>query len=159
MATSACRITATGQTRELLGRRCLEHTVDVSVTLAPAGQDRITVVMRGPVWIAPDSPGKEDLGRFYDAAVEKGLSFMDPRAVKADPGRAKGMTSLYRELTARGVPYSTQLDISVDGTGAMAGILKKMGTASMSNEVTAISTDPLSDDLFTVPAGYETKKK
>jgi hypothetical protein len=152
-------LTPTSQTRQILGRPCVEHRMEVVAAFAPAGADKVTVTMRGPVWIAADSPGAQDWRRFYTAAADKGLFFTDPRAVRVDPARTRGMTSLYRRMADLGVAYSTHIDISFQGSGTMAGLMSKIGGSSMTSEVIAISTEPASDEIFAIPAGYETLKK
>jgi hypothetical protein len=44
--------------------------------------------------------------------------------------------------------------MNIEGTGQMADMMKQMGSMKITTRVTAISTDALPDDLFTVPAGY-----
>lgn len=41
----------------------------------------------------------------------------------------------------------------------MASMMSKMGSSSMTITATSVSTDPLSDDLFAIPAGYKVKGK
>ena len=56
------------------------------------------VTLAGPVWIVKDAPGTADYTAFYKAAVEKGWIFSDPRAAKGQPGQAKAMAEMYRQL-------------------------------------------------------------
>ncbi len=44
--------------------------------------------------------------------------------------------------------------MSVEGTGQLVEMIRQMGPTKITNKVTAISTEPLAADLFTVPAGY-----
>jgi hypothetical protein len=45
----------------------------------------------------------------------------------------------------------------MEGTGQAAAALAQFGNMTLVTTVTAISTDPIADDVFVLPAGY-TKK-
>ncbi len=90
-------------------------------------------------------------------AAQKGLFFTDPRAAKAQPGQAKGMTALYNQIAGLGVAYATELAFSFEGKGMMAQMMNKMGGMTMTGEVTDVSAAPIADSVFEVPAGYKTK--
>jgi hypothetical protein len=111
------------------------------------------------VCLAKNGPGQADVTAFYKAAADKGLFFGDPRAAKAQPGQAKGMTALYREMAALGVPLAHEMTIKFDGSGPMASMMGKMGGSTMSNEVLSVSTDPIPDSTFEIPAGYKVIKR
>lgn len=149
-------LTATPRTREILGRTCIEHTIAVTVAFSPIPDQKINIVMRGPVWLAKDAPGHEDSAAFYKAAAEKGFIFSDPNLIKMAPGQAKGLSAMYQSMAAAGMTYGSDISITFEGAGPMAGMFKKMAS-SMSTEVTAVATGPLADDLFAVPAGYAVK--
>lgn len=144
-------LTATGRAQDLLGQRCIEHTVDARVAESGA---RVALSIRGQVWIAPDSPGRADWARFYEAASAKGLFFTDPRAAQVNPARAKAMTALYRQIATIGVPYSTELEVAFQGTGARADQARRAGPTTVASRVTAVATEPVSDETFAVPAAY-----
>jgi hypothetical protein len=68
------------------------------------------------------------------------------------------MTMMYKTLAEAGMPMESEIKTTFDGTGMMGSMMKKMGF-TMSTTVTSISADSLSDDLFTVPAGWKIKSK
>jgi hypothetical protein len=45
----------------------------------------------------------------------------------------------------------------IEGGGFVAQVMAATANVTITTKVTAISTDPIPDDVFTVPAGY-TKK-
>jgi len=49
--------------------------------------------------------------------------------------------------------------MTFEGTGQLVQVMKGMGPMKITQRVTAVSTDPLPDDLFAVPAGYEVVKQ
>lgn len=152
-------ITPTSQTRQIAGSTCTVHNMSVEVPARVGGSgDDLLVTMQGPVCLVKGGPGAADFQAFYAAAAEKGLFFTDPRAAKAQPGQAKGMTELYRRMAAAGVPYSTELTFKFEGSGMMASMMNKVGGMTMKSEVASITAGPIDDGLFVVPAGYKTKK-
>jgi hypothetical protein len=136
----------TGETREILDQRCDGYQVRVAVNFALGDADqRMTILMAGPVWVAKNSPAKADF-------------FSDPRAAKAQPGQARGMTALYRRMADIGVIYASEIEIRFEGSGMLAAMMNKMGGSTMTTTVTKVAAEAVPDDMFIVPAGYKTKK-
>lgn len=153
-------ITPTSVKRQIAGATCTVHDMDVRVPAkAGPGGDDLIVTMKGPVCLTKGGPGVADYQAFYKAAAEKGLFFTDPRAAKAQPGQARGMTEMYRRMAAAGVPYATEFAFKFEGSGMMASMMNKMGAMTMKSEVTKVSGAPIDDAMFAVPAGYKTKKQ
>jgi hypothetical protein len=149
---------ANGQTKQLGGRKADGYDMEVSVRSAmPTGKDMMmTVTIQGPVWIVKNSPGTADYDRFYQAAIEKGWIFSDPRAAKAQPGQAKAMAEMYKAIAASGgLAYETDMQIKVSGEGPMAAIFSRMGNISVSTAVVTVETGALSENLFAPPADYK----
>lgn len=150
------------QTKQIGGHTAVGYDLEISMPSAMAGSKDLTmtVTMVGPVWIVKNAPGAADFSRFYKAAVEKGWIFSDPRAAKGQPGPAKAMAEMYRELSKiGGIPYESDMQIKMGGSGPLAAILAKMGSVSFSSVVDSVETNPLSNDLFSPPAGYKLKAK
>jgi len=88
--------------------------------------------------------------------VEKGWIFSDPRAAKGSPGQAKAMAEMHRQLAATGgVPYETEMAISITGEGPMAAVMARMGGMSITSIVQSVDTGALDDALFAPPADYK----
>jgi hypothetical protein len=151
-------LTPTPRAKEMLGTSCTEYDLNIAIAFSPVPDQPITIVMSGPAWISKDVPGQADVATFYRAAAEKGFIFGDPRAAKAQPGQAKGMAAMYRAMADAGMPCGSEIEMKFEGQGMMAGMMNRMAGMTMSNTVTAVSTDALPDDTFTVPAGYKTKR-
>ena len=151
-------VTPTSQTRQIAGQTCTVHNIEIEIPMA-MGNNPMTMVMAGPACLVKDAPGAKDYETFYKTAVEKGLFFSDPRQAKAQPGQAKGMARLYQEMASRGLPYAQEFTMKFQGNDMMAGMMNKMGGATMSTEVTSVTTGPLADSLFEIPAGYKQKQQ
>lgn len=151
-------LTPTGQTRQIAGATCTVHDMKTTVPMK-MGNDTLTIVLAGPACLVKGAPGAADYAAFYKAFAEKNLFMGDPRAAKGQPGQAKGMARLHREMAERGVPYASEIQIKFEGSGMMASMMNKMGGASIITETISVSTDPIPDSIFEVPAGYKTKKQ
>jgi hypothetical protein len=153
---------ANGQTRQIGGHAAAGYDMEVSMQSAMAGSKEMnmTVTLSGPIWIVKTAPGAADFGRFYKAAVEKGWIFSDPRGAKAQPGQAKAMAEMYKQIAEiGGIPYETNVQIKMSGSGPLAGLMARMGNVTMTTTVDSVEVAPLADDLFAPPPGYKLNQK
>lgn len=148
-----------GHTKEVGGKTATGYDIEVSVPTSMGGSKDMSIVMTlsGPAWIVKGAPGTEDYVRFYKAAVEKGWIFSEPRVAKAQPGQAKAMAEMYRQLAeAGGIAYETDMQMKMGGgSGPLAGLFAKMGNVSFATKLDSVDTGALADDLFAPPAGYK----
>ena len=153
---------ANGQTKQVGGHAAAGYDMEVSMQSAMAGSKdmNMTVTLAGPVWIVKNAPGSADFARFYKAAVDKGWIFSDPRGAKAQPGQAKAMAEMYKQIAeSGGIPYQTDVQIKMSGSGPLAGLLARMGNVTMTTTVDSADVAPLADDLFAPPPGYKLNQK
>jgi hypothetical protein len=152
-----------GQTKQIAGQTATGYDLEITIPAAMGGNKdmKMTMTLSGPTWIVKGAPGTQDYVNFYKAAVEKGWIFSDPRAAKGQPGQAKAMAEMYRQLAeAGGIAYETEMQLKMGGGGGpMAGLLARMGNMSFTTRVEAVETGPLSDDLFAPPAGYKLNQR
>ena len=151
-----------GQTKQIAGKAATGYDMEMSLPATFGGKDgmKMTVVLSGPVWIVKGAPGTADFINFYKGALEKGFIFSDPRGAKGNPGMAKVMAEMYKQLAATGgIPYEQETNVKMSGDGPMAGVLAKMGGISMTTTVQSVETGTLAADLFAPPAGYKIKEQ
>lgn len=148
--------TPTGQTRQIAGQTCTVYDVSITMPVKIANMP-MTMSMTGPYCLVKNGPGQADYAAFYKAAAERGLFFGDPRAAKASP-LPRAMTEMYRKMSELGVPLAMDVTIKTQGEGPMAALMGKMGNAVMTTETTSVSTDPIADAMFEIPAGYKVKR-
>ena len=151
-----------GQTKQVSGQKAAGYDAEITVPAMMGGQNgmKMTVVLTGPMWIVKGVPGVAEYINFYKTAVEKGWFFTDPRAAKAQPGNAKAMAEMQRQLAATGgIPYEQEMNIKISGDGPMAGMLAKMGNMTTTTTVTSVDAGPVAADLFAPPAGYKIKEQ
>ena len=150
-----------GKTRQIAGKSATGYDMEMSVptTLGGKGGMQMTMMLSGPIWIVKGAPGTAEYINFYKGAVDKGWIFSDPRGAKGNPGQAKAMAEMYRQLAATGgIPYEQEMHFKMGGDGPMAGMMAKMGM-TMTTTVTSVETGTLAADLFAVPAGYKIKEQ
>ena len=96
------------------------------------------IVMEGSMCLVKNAPGQADFARLARAMAERG--------VVADP-----QSGIQREIAELGVPYARELTVSL-GANVPGAPMHKI--ASHTIEVNSVSTDPIPDSLFEIPAGY-----
>ena len=162
MSGAKASVKPNGQTKQIAAHSAAGYDMEVSMQSAMGGSKdmTMTVTLSGPIWIVKNAPGSADYARFYKAAVEKGWIFSDPRGAKAQPGQAKAMAEMYKQMAEiGGIPYETNVQIKMSGSGPMAGLLSKIGSVTMTSTVDSVEVAPLADDLFAPPAGYKLNQK
>jgi hypothetical protein len=155
-------IKANGQTKQIAGKDATGYDMEMIVPAMIGGPKgmKMTITLSGPIWIVKGAPGTAEYLGFYKGAVEKGWIFSDPRGAKGNPGQAKAMAEMYRQLVATGgIPYEQETNFKMGGEGPMASAMGRMGNISMSQTVQSVETGALAAELFAVPAGYKVKEQ
>ena len=151
-----------GKTKQISGQTAAGYDMEVILPATMGGKDgmKMTVNLTGPIWIVKGAPGTADYINFYKMAVEKGWFFTDPRAAKGQPGQAKAMAEMYRQMAATGgIPYEQEMNIKMSGEGPMAGLMAKMGNITSTSTVTSVDAGTLAAELFAPPSGYKLKEQ
>jgi hypothetical protein len=151
-------VTPTGATKTLVGAPCREYALSVRVPMTRDGS--LVLTMTGSAWMASEVPGAEDYDAFAAAAIERQIVFGPATDNKILLAITRAQTELHRALGGlHGVPYVVETATNVDGKGFLAGMVRKVVAGTQTTEVTSVSTVPLADELFVVPAGWKSEKK
>lgn len=158
----------TGKSQTIDGQACEEHQFTMTLSMAEMGGQQmppeaaammkdVKMAMAGSVWTAKSAPGAAEYTAYTQAALRSGI-FAAMSGMQA--GSSGGMDKLMAAAaSAPGVPYLTEITMTMEGTGPMVDAMKNMGPMKMVQKLTSISTDTVSDDLFKVPDGYKVEKK
>jgi hypothetical protein len=159
----------TGKSQVIDGIKCDEYIFTMSLNMAemnPGGQmppealeamKGLKMNITGSFWVGKDVPGAAEYTAFQKAAASTELgSVMSSASGAQMPGMDKMMKALG---SVNGLPYLTEMTMSIDGTGQIAEMMQQMGPMKITTKVTSITTDPISDDLFKVPEGYSVIKQ
>jgi hypothetical protein len=159
----------TGKSNTVDERPCEDYAILMALGLGEALGGRqlppeaaemlkgVTVGITGTMCVAKSGPGVAELAAFSRAAV-------DAKMAAALTGTIPGQTSPALERLASlsaqvaGLPLITEMNMAVAGTGPLADMMKQFGAMKLISKVTSVSTDPIADDLFTIPADYTTVK-
>lgn len=160
----------TGRSRTINGASCDEYAIKMSMKMAdfaaspsmpPQAAEMmkdVLMVVTGSVWVAGTGPGVADFVAFQKAAGEVNMAAAFGGV--APGAQAGGLERLLKALSAMpGLPHLTELQLQVEGTGPMVDAMRKMGGMKIRNAVTAVSTEPIADDQFQVPADYKVVSK
>jgi hypothetical protein len=145
-------VTPNGQTREILGRQCQGYAVEVTLPMTMAGE-AIVMKISGPAWITKDGAAVAEFRAAQKAFSDIGLT----TSMLAQGPQGKAMAELTKALSEAGVVMEQGNQVTMEGTGPVAGMMAQMGGMTMTTKVTAITTDPIPDSTFALPEGY-TKK-
>jgi hypothetical protein len=157
-------LNVTGRSQDIDGIKCQEYTFAITVALSemssqmsPQAAEMLkdtTMRLNGSVWAAKDAPGAAEYIAFQKAAANADLFSALTGGLTGMP--TQGIDRVMRSMSgAQGIPYLTEMNMTVEGSGPAADMMKQMGTMKISNKVTALSTDAIPDETFVVPSDYK----
>jgi hypothetical protein len=159
----------TGRSQTIDGLKCDEYsfTMTVAMTDMTSGQQMppqatemikdLQMLMKGSIWMAKSAPGASEYLAFQKAAIEANLATILAGGVPGAP--SNGMDRVIKKFTGtEGIPYLTEINMTLDGAGPAADMMKQMGAMKVTSKVTSISTDPIAADMFVVPPDYKVIK-
>jgi uncharacterized protein DUF4412 len=162
----------TGRSQTIDGVKCDEYSFSTTIDMSqmgggPAGAQMppeaaqmmqgAKMVMKGSIWIAKSVPGAEEYSSFMKAAAKSELAGTMAGALS---GGNASMSRMMRAMAGiDGIAYMTEMTMSVEGTGQVADMMRQMGDMHVTNKISSISTDPIDDSVFQIPADYQVIKK
>jgi hypothetical protein len=156
-------VTPTGKSQVIDGIKCEEYTFTTTMALGEmTGQQMppeaaemlkdLSMVMKGSVWVAKDVPGAAEYVAFQKAMAKADMA---SAAMKVSGFSIPGMDKMAKAMAGiDGLAYMTVMDLTIEGSGQMADMMRQMGAMKITTRVSSISASPLSDDLFKIPEGY-----
>jgi hypothetical protein len=146
-------VTPTGASQTIAGEKCDDYTVAVRVLMI-SGKS-VFVTMNGTACLAAaDTSAIADYRGFAKAAIEQNLVLGQATDNVILLAVARGQTELYRAIAAKGIPLMTNLTVAVEGTGLLAGIVRKAVSAQRVTTMTKLESSPRDASLFAVPPGW-----
>lgn len=156
-------VTPTGKSQVIDGFKCDEYTFSTTMSMAEAGGTQIppeaaemlkdvTMIMKGSMWVAKDAPGAAEYVAFQKALAKSDLAGATSKLAGINlPGMDK-MTKAMAGVD--GLNYLTVMDMTIEGSGQIADMMRQMGAMKLTTKVTSLSADAISDDQFKIPEGY-----
>lgn len=160
-------IKPTGNTQTIDGFKCDEYAFSTSFSMsdigganmppeAAAAMQGITMVMKGSLWVSKDAPGAAEYREYQKAMSSADLA---NAAMGATGMNIPGMDKMAKAMMGvNGMPILTQMDMTIEGTGQIADMMKQMGAMKVTTKVLSVTTDTIGEDVFKVPEGYQVIK-
>lgn len=129
-------ITPTGRSRQIAGSTCADYDFKSSVRYPEMEKDgAVIMVVEGSMCLVKDGPGQAEFSAIYRAYREQ--SAFD------------AMVLMHPEMTELGVPFATQMTLRMGGDAMTKEV------SSSTTEVISVSTAPIPDAIFEIPADYK----
>lgn len=129
-------ITPTGSSRQIAGSTCAVYDFKSSVRYPEMERDgAVIMVVEGSMCLVKDGPGQAEFSAVYRA-------YRAHRVFDA-------MVQMRPEMTELGVPFAMQMTLRMGGDA----MTKDVGSSM--TEVVSVSTAPIPDAIFEIPAGYK----
>jgi hypothetical protein len=160
----------TGRSQTIDGLKCDEYAIDMKVSMGGMAGNQpmppqtaemfknLQMLVKGSVWVAKAAPGAEEYVAFQKAAVQANLAAILTGGVPGAPSNGFDRV-LSKFSSVEGIPYLTEMNVTMAATGQAAEMMKQMGPMKVTSKVTSISTDPIAADMFVVPADYKIVKQ
>ena len=158
-------MTPTGKSQTIDGFKCDEYAFTTSMKMSDIGgappeaapmMQGITMLMKGSLWVTKDAPGVAEF-----RAYQKAMSAADlaSAAMGAAGLNMPGMDKMMKAMQGvDGMPILTEMEMTVEGTGQMADMMRQMGSMKIMTKVLSVKTDAIAEDVFKVPEGYQVIK-
>ena len=150
-------VTPTGRKHKLQAWTCAEHAVSSSMP-ALLGAEQVTFILKGTVWLARGVPEQASVKGLVQATQDPAFFLAIPAAVRVAPAQARGISEIIRRLAPKGLPCMGEVDFTFEGAGPMANLARKM-PAKLGIQYQAYSVEPISKEVFAIPAGYYVFKR
>jgi hypothetical protein len=159
--------TPTGNSKTIDGISCDEFTFTMTMSMAEmAGNSQmppqaaemmkdLQMAMNGSVWMTKTAPGAAEYVAFHKAAIEANLGAILTGGMSSLPSMEKAMQTF---RGGEGIPYLTEMTMTVDGTGQIAEMMRQAGPMTVTTKVSKISIETIADDVLTLPADYKVVK-
>jgi Domain of unknown function (DUF4412) len=160
-------VTPTGKSQTIDGLKCDEYAFTTSLSMsevsgaqmppeAAAAMKDVTMVMKGSLWVTKDAPGAAEYRDYQKAMNSCDLANVAMGAAGLNmPGMDKMMKAMQG---VEGLPVLTEMDMTIEGSGPIADMMRQMGAMHITTKVLSVKTDAINEDVFKVPEGYQVIK-
>jgi hypothetical protein len=140
--------------KHMLGTwNCAENTLDVSIP-AELGPEKVTLQLVGKVWLARNTREHKELQPFFKAMDSPDFLMGIPALAKSSPAQTRALGEILRRLFNQGMVCAIDAELRYEGGGRIAELARRMGTR-LSLVYDDASTDPVPDEFFAIPPGYQ----
>jgi len=149
-------IKPTGRQTPLGDWICEEFTLAASMPVA-WGQETVTVVLEGQVWLDRKASERKELAPFMQVVENEDFFAGVPTPGRAVAPQVKVLNEVGRRLLGRGMVCATDVQFKFEGHGPMADLARRTPTRVGMAYETQTDKD-ISDTVFAIPAGYSIRR-
>lgn len=132
---------------------CVEHALDASMP-TELGPEKVTLELAGKVWLAKNTRDQKELQAFFKVMDSPDFLMGIPAMAKSTPAQARAVGEVLRRLFNQGMVCAIDVEVRYEGGGRMADLARRMGTR-LNLIYDNASSEPVPDDFFKVPPGYQ----
>ncbi len=147
----------TGRQTPLGGWTCEEFTLAASMPVV-WGQETVTVVLEGQVWLDRKATERKELAPFMKAVENEDFFAGAPTPGRAVTPQVKVFNEVGRKLLGRGMICATDVQFKFEGNGPMADLARRTPTRVGMAYETQNDKD-LPDTAFAIPAGFRIDRR
>jgi hypothetical protein len=148
---------ATGQKNTLGSWHCAEQNLQASMP-AELGPEKVILRLAGKVWLARNTREQKDLQAFFKAMDSPDFLMSIPALAKSSPAQTRALGEVLRRLFNQGMVCAIDVELNYEGAGRMAELARRMGTR-LNLVYDNATTEPVPDQYFMVPPGYQQVKR
>lgn len=150
-------IKPTGRQVPLGDWTCEEFTLSSSMPVV-WGQETVTVVLEGQVWLDRKATERKELAPFMRAVENEDFFAGVPTPGRAVAPQVKVFNEVGRKLLGRGMVCAIDVQFKFEGKGPMADLARRTPTRVGMAYETQTDKD-LPDSAFDIPAGYRIDRR
>jgi hypothetical protein len=146
-----------GNAKPLKHWKCEEHVLAASMP-ARLGNEETTFHLAGSLWVASKAKEQSEIRELTKRARKPGFFIGIPAVAKVSPAQAAAISELVRRIVPKGLLCEGTMDMSYEGNGPMANLARRI-PARIGVTFQDFSTDPIPQDVFSIPGGYQIVRK
>jgi hypothetical protein len=147
----------TGLKHNLASWNCVENTFNASMP-AEMGPEKVNLQLTGKVWLAKNTREQKELQPFFKAMDSPDFLMGIPAFSKNSPSQARALGEVLKRLFNQGMVCAIDVELKYEGGGRMADLARRMGNR-LNLIYDSATTDPVPDEFFVTPPGYQQVKR
>lgn len=147
----------TGNAKPLKHWKCEEHTLTASMP-ARLGNEETMFHLKGQLWVAGKIKELMEIRDLTKIAKKTDFFLGIPAVAKVSPAQSAALSEVIRRLAPKGLLCAGEIETSYEGNGPMANLARRI-PARLSITFQDFSNEPIAQDVFSIPAGYQLVRK
>jgi len=147
----------TGNARPLKHWKCEEHTLTASMP-ARLGNEETVFHLKGQLWVAGKVKELAEIKELTRMARKPDFFLGIPAVAKVSPAQSAALSEVIRRLAPSGLLCAGEIETNYEGNGPMANLARRI-PARLSIAFQDFSREPIPQDVFSIPAGYQLIRK